>query len=145
MSPVSFHLHKYDLTFRRDICDNVKLTASVPAAWPHIPPNDAPAHSLQMRNGDILAPAATPDTGVHVPYSGRMSIAKDSFNNLSDHLLSFHSFTDTRSRRGRCLDSNAKNMIHAMYHIAQSHQLHGNVSTHEPGSFTTISESHCIT
>jgi hypothetical protein len=85
MSPVGFHLHEYDLTFSRNICDNVQFATSVPTARPHIPPNDAPAHSLQMRSGDILTPATAPNTGVHVLYSGRMFIAKDSFNKLSDH------------------------------------------------------------
>ena len=85
MSFMGLHLHKHNLPFSRDICDNVQFATSVPTAWSHIPPDDAPAHSLQMRSGDILPPATTPDTGICVPYSDRMFIAKNSFNERSNH------------------------------------------------------------
>ena len=85
MSFMGFHLHKHNLPFSRNICDNVQLATSVPTAWSHIPPNDPPAHSQQMRSGDILTPAAAPYTGICAPHSDRMFIAKNSFNERPNH------------------------------------------------------------
>jgi hypothetical protein len=48
------------------------------------------------------------------------------------------------SLRGRCPASKPKKAIHATYHITQSSQLHGKVSTDANGSEAVFSESHAI-
>jgi hypothetical protein len=85
MLPVGLHLHEHNLPFCRNVGDNIQFTTPVPTTRPHIPANDPPPDPLQMRGGDILPPAATPDTGVHVPYGGRIHIADHHFNKSPDH------------------------------------------------------------